>query len=96
MQAERRDLLGNDDFLVSSSPSRSATWETSADNGLKNVIRSAPSPIFRNGHYAIPSLYLEGATIKNDHHGPTDKEMRLSLSVPSAEDTPFPSVQPHR
>jgi hypothetical protein len=34
--------------------------------------------------------------IKNDRHGPTDKEMRLSLSVPSAEDAPLPSVQPYR
>jgi hypothetical protein len=45
---------------------------------------------FPNGHYANPSLYLEGATIKNDHHKPTDKEMRLSLSVWSAEDMPLP------
>jgi hypothetical protein len=36
---------------------------------------------FHNGHYANPSLHLDGATIKNDHHGPTDKKMRLSLSV---------------
>jgi hypothetical protein len=34
-----------------------------------------------NGHYANPSLYLEGVTIKNDPRGPTDKEMHLSLSV---------------
>jgi hypothetical protein len=53
-------------------------------------------PIFPNGNYTNPSLYLKGATIKNDHLGPTDKEMRLSLSVPSAEDTLLPSVQPHR
>jgi hypothetical protein len=32
-------------------------------------------------HYANPSLYLECVTIKNDRHGPTDKEMPLSLSV---------------
>jgi hypothetical protein len=38
-------------------------------------------PVFRNGHYANPSLHLDGATIKNDHHGQTDKEMHLSLSV---------------
>ena len=43
--------------------------------------RLARLPIFLNGHYANPSLYLDGATIKNDHHGPTDKEMHLSLSV---------------
>jgi hypothetical protein len=35
---------------------------------------------------------LEDATIKADHHGASDKEMRLSLSVRSAEDTPHPSV----
>jgi hypothetical protein len=48
------------------------------------------------GHYANPSLHLKGATMKNDHLGPTDKEMRLSLSVPFAEDTPLPSVQHYR
>ena len=32
-------------------------------------------------HYANPNLYLKGDTIKNDHHGPTDKEMRLSSSA---------------
>jgi hypothetical protein len=36
---------------------------------------------FHNGHYANASLHLDGATIKNDQHGPTDKKMRLSLSV---------------
>jgi len=60
-------------FPISARPSDVAC---SAHKISTPVARSVMMERFVMGN---PSLHLdEGATIKNDRHGPTDKEMRLS------------------